>query len=93
MNIPNWWETALLALASFRIWKLLADDTILNAPRERILGGRERLSEFLDCPYCSGFWIALAWWGAWEWQPRWTLISASPWAINAASGLISTHRE
>lgn len=36
--VPGWWEFALLAAAAFRLWKLLAEDTILDRPRKWALG-------------------------------------------------------
>lgn len=36
--IPGEWEFALLAVAAFRIWHLLAEDTILDRPRKWALG-------------------------------------------------------
>ena len=37
MSVPNWYELALLALASWRVWHLLAHDSILNWPRRKVL--------------------------------------------------------
>jgi hypothetical protein len=39
--------------------------------------------DFLVCPYCSGFYIALAWWGAWIAWGDSTLVVATPWALSA----------
>lgn len=33
-NVPNWYELLLLTGASFRIWRLLAADSILDRPRD-----------------------------------------------------------
>ena len=84
MNIPDWYELALLALAAWRVFQLLSDDEILERPRRYVTS---RLSEkwelFIECPYCAGFWIALAWWAAWQIEEEWTLIVATPWALSA----------
>lgn len=64
----------LLALASWRVFRLLAEDTILDRPRRYILrlgdwqeeDGEQNLPDdyrfewgvFLTCPYCAGFWIS-----------------------------------
>lgn len=84
MSVPEPWEAALLALAAWRTFQLIALDEILETPRDWLL---QRLSEkwelFIACPYCAGFWIALAWWGAWQWQEHWALVVATPWALSA----------
>lgn len=79
MSIPDWWETVLLALAAYRVWRLLAEDTILDRPRAWLVGlsgwtaGRPTplsyrawLAEFVTCPACFGFWVSLAWWLAFQ---------------------------
>jgi uncharacterized protein DUF1360 len=97
LSVPDWWEAALLALGAWRIFQLLAHDTILDWPRRRALRlskdwqeGQQPNAEyrlnwalFLTCPYCAGFWIALVWWGAWQIWPHGTLVAAGALAINA----------
>ncbi len=105
MSVPGWWEATLLALAAWRVFHLLAHDDILDTPRRRILrlsegwqregdatgeNYREKWALFLTCPYCAGFWIALAWWGAWQIWPHGTLIAATPFVLNA--GVIAAQR-
>lgn len=92
MSVPGWWEALLLALAAFRLWKLLADDAILDRWRDRIMDGHEKLEEFVLCPWCLGFWITLAGWAAWQAWPHATLVAATPFALSGAVGLIATHR-
>jgi Protein of unknown function (DUF1360) len=100
MNVPDWWEALLLALAAYRVWHLVADDTIFDVPRARLLrlgnwrvegdpvpaGYRRFLGDFIDCAWCLGFWIALAWWAAWQAWPHATLVAATPFALSAAVG-------
>lgn len=72
--IPEPWEFVLLSLAAFRVWKLIADDRILDRPRDwlldRIIGKRGEQkgiywSDFLTCPWCAGFWITLLTYISW----------------------------
>lgn len=79
----------LLALAAWRTWVLLSRDDILNGPRDRI-GSEKRapILTFVECPYCLGFWIALAWWGAFELWPHGTSIAASAVAVTALVPLL-----
>lgn len=103
-NVPSWWEFFLLGLAAWRTYRLLAEDTILERPRRWLLrldpdwqDGDDPNEEyrfewgaFLTCPYCAGFWISLAWWGAWLVWPHATILVAVPLAINAL--LIGAHK-
>lgn len=97
-NVPSWWEFLLLSLAAWRIYRLLAEDTILDRPRRKLVrladewkeegdepgpDYREDLGLFITCPYCAGFWIALAWWAAWLLWPHAALVVATPLAISA----------
>ena len=90
--IPSPWEWALLALAAFRIWKLIADDALLDRPRVWVLArlpdGKAEL--FIVCPWCLGWWLSLAWVVAfWLW-PHGAVVAAVPFAVSAAVGLIAS---
>lgn len=102
MQVPDWWSFLILALAGFRWWRLLAEDTIFDGPRHLLVGlpwhykdgdpipqdYHYDLAKFLTCPWCLGFWIALALWGMWELTPFWTEVFSIPMALSAALGLI-----
>lgn len=61
----------VLGIVAFRIYRLIAKDTILDTPRSWLVrlpkdweegkpiprGYRAKLAEFLTCPWCMGFWI------------------------------------
>lgn len=96
MEVPDWWQFLLLALATYRTWRLLAEDTVLDNPRARAVGltdwsegqrtpsnYRAGLAEFLTCPACSGFWLSLIWWAAFQTWPQGTVVAATPFAISA----------
>lgn len=101
--VPDWWSFLLLSLASFRVYRLIAEDTILDPIRSWVLrlprdweegkpippGYREWLASFLTCPWCAGSWIAFFWWLAWQTWPRGTIITATPWAIFATVALVA----
>ena len=103
-DFPDWWALLLLALAAFRVYRLIGEDTILDRPRRWALrlgndwqkqgdrvppGYREKWGVFITCPWCAGFWISLAWWAAWLAWPGWTLWAATPWAISAVVALVA----
>ena len=85
MTVPAWYPLILLALAAYRTYRVAATDTILDTPRARL---SERQLEFVQCPWCLGFWIAVAWWGAYEITPHWTLVVAVPFAVAAVAALL-----
>lgn len=100
MKVPDWWAFALLAGASFRVWKLLADDVIFDGLRDRVLllyeSHPERASSilgFLNCAWCLGFWTSVAWWLAWLAWPTGALVAATPWAIATVVGLLGASRQ
>ena len=104
MKIPDWYQLVLLVLAAFRVWRLLDEDTILDRPRRRLLrlgswqqegdpvpaSYRKTLGNFISCPWCLGFHITLAWWGAYQWSPHWAIVVAVPWALSAVVGIIGS---
>lgn len=60
-------EVVVVGLAAFRLWRLAGADTISVRLRERFGAG---LVDFLECPWCSGTWVAFgltaaAWWLGW----------------------------
>lgn len=88
MSVPQWYALALLGLAAYRTWKIAAEDKISEGVRKRYLGRRVRIAQFVNCPWCFGFWIALAWWGAWQAWPHGTLVAAAPLAISVVVGFL-----
>ncbi len=77
----------LLALAAWRTWVLVSRDDIAERPR-RYVTRVTRSWEFFECPYCLGFWIGLAWWGAFQLWPHGTPIAASAVAVTALVPLV-----
>lgn len=94
--IPDWWEALLLFVAAWRMWHLLAKDDILDRPRNWLVGvqsgkwKREGLADWLECPFCSGWWVALGWWGAWLIWPHGTLVATVPFVLGA--GVIASQK-
>lgn len=82
MTFPTAWEAVLLALAAWRVWHLIALDDITDRPRRYITDGREKLLEFIECPYCAGFYIALGWAVAFAIEDTGTMWIAFPFALN-----------
>lgn len=87
-HIPAAWPFALLALAAYRSWRLLAVDTILDRPRAWLVRS-EGASEWLNCPWCSGAWVALIWWAAWFAYPHGALVATVPFALSAALAAVA----
>lgn len=91
MKVPDWWGFLLLALAAFRIFRLVAEDTILDRPRERLIRWMPKGEEFVTCPHCAGFWITVGWWACWQAWPHWTVVAAVPLALSAVVGLVAVN--
>lgn len=102
MKVPDLWTMILLGLASYRIYRLISMDTILDTTRAKLLrlgdwregqpvpaSYRSGIGDFLTCPWCLGFWLALGWWGAWQFWPHATLVVAAPFVISALVGLVA----
>jgi Protein of unknown function (DUF1360) len=99
VSVPGWWGVALLSGAAYRTWHLVALDTIVEPLRRRVFridsggepgeGYRATLDDFVGCPWCSGFWLAVAWWTAWQVWPHATLVVAVPFAVSAVVGLLA----
>lgn len=99
MDVPGDWLTiAILGIAAWRTFNLLAHDKILDRPRRWALrldpgwakpgdatGDDYRLkwAIFLTCPYCAGFWISVAWFAAYQVSEFWTLFAAMAFVLNA----------
>ena len=90
MLVPSWWGLALLGLAAYRTWRLLAEDSILDKQRLRLYQRirKESFVDFVGCPWCFGFWISLGWWGAWQLWPHGTLVAAGVMALSAVVGIV-----
>lgn len=104
MSTPSLWATVVMALAAFRVFRLLSYDIILRGPRVRwvthraegdgeIYVGpgkyRAKTDEFLHCPWCLGFWCCLVVWGAWLVWPGATVGASVPLAMSSIVGLVS----
>ena len=90
-HVPNWWETILLGAAAFRCFRLAAWDTITDGLRYRFIARKpsnrkDAIGGFLQCAWCFGFWLALAWWAAWLVWPHCTMIVAVPFALSTLVG-------
>lgn len=86
--IPGWLPLFVLALAVFRVYRLIAEDDILDGPRDRLLDKLEderleKLDKLITCPWCLGFWLSVLAWVAWLITPSWTVGLALPWALSA----------
>jgi hypothetical protein len=102
VKIPDWWTFTILALAAYRLWRLVSEDEILQAPRRKLVrlpteweeghfipeGYRFGLAKFISCPWCCGAWIAIGLWAVWLWQPEWTTGLSVPLSLSASVGLV-----
>lgn len=89
--MPSALELAVVVLAAYRLTRLAGWDEFPLALklRERLTSGRPMIEHLVGCPFCIGFWISLAVYGAWLSAPRPTLYAMTPFAISGAVGLIA----
>lgn len=89
MKVPTPYQAAILVGASYRTWRLLGDDSILDRPRDyAIENGPKWVGDLLPCPWCLGWWTTLGWWAAFQASPDRTIELATPWALATAVGSI-----
>jgi Protein of unknown function (DUF1360) len=91
--IPDWWQFLLLMLAAYRIYHLLADDTILDRPRKWVLGlprsydpDRESANLYPGYRENVATWLTCPWcagfWISLGWWAAWLITPK--WATVAA---------
>ena len=88
--MPSPYEAILLGLAAWRVWHLIAHDDLTEPLRRHVTDGREKLTEFVECPYCLGWHLSLVVYLFWLWLPTATLYVCIPFALNA--GVITLQR-
>lgn len=69
----------VVGLVSYRVWRLLAVDSILERPRQHLF---EPARHVLECAWCSGFWITglvtlVAWQTGLTENPIWVWLASS----------------
>jgi hypothetical protein len=91
----------VIALGVWRVWRILSTDTVLDWPRDRLLGTtklasgvthyrRDKLAEFVGCPWCFGWWLVLGAFAAWHWWSKDnTVLIAVPFAMSTGVGLLT----
>lgn len=98
------WQFVVVTLGAYRLWRIAARDTITEPVREAVTGydddeapgltdaprktWRIYVSGLVRCPWCLGFWISLAVYGAWLLWPHATFYALTPFAISAALGIV-----
>ena len=75
-------EIVVVALVSYRLWRLLAVDKITEPVRDRM---SERVLDPWQCPWCLGWWCTVAvglvaWWVG--------LVVGSPWLVIPAAAVL-----
>lgn len=49
----------IIGAASYRLWRLVAEDAITEPAREWVLErSPEKVRELVECPWCLGSWVA-----------------------------------
>lgn len=89
-------QFVILALAVFRVTRLLIEDSILEPIRELTtfrLSPQNKFRELIECPWCLGMWLSFATAGLVLLRPVIITWLALPFALSAVVGLIAEHSE
>jgi hypothetical protein len=83
------------ALATYRLTRLLVSDGIADRPRAALLRrlegrGHRKLVELVNCPWCTGFWIAASVVAGRRVTGRWWAPVAEAFAFAAVTGLTAS---
>jgi hypothetical protein len=81
----------LLALAAYRITRLLIQDEILAGPREALfnrLKPTSKITYFLNCYWCLGFWVSILVVLAYSLFPGVMIVVALVLAMSALVGIV-----
>lgn len=60
-----------------------------EVPATTVSYRRPLLAHLWFCPFCLGFWLSIAVYLAWIFEPRITLYIAAPFALSATIGLLA----
>jgi hypothetical protein len=50
---------------------------------------RPVVAKFISCPWCQGFYVSIAVYVAWIFEPTWTVYVLAPFALSAFVGLVA----
>lgn len=88
MGMISPWLAIIATLAAARVTRAITRDSLTQPLRTRVvnrLGIDSRLSELLQCDWCTGFWVALLTVGAaWQWGDH-------GWVQALLAGLAAAH--
>ena len=78
----------VVGLAAARLWRLVARDTVADPFRVWLVDRFPRVFDWLDCPWCSGFWMTVAVWAVYiqNTVSEWVVVV---FAAAQVSGMVS----
>jgi hypothetical protein len=83
----------ILALAAYRITRLIVEDTLLEPLRERVwkrFPPETKLGYLFTCFWCTGFWVSVLIVAVYLLLPSATIAIALVFALSAVVGIIDT---
>ena len=81
----------IVALAAYRVTRLVVTDTLLNRPRDWVFTHAPlKVAELIDCPHCVGVWAAGATTAIYLLAPDIGLKCLLPFAAAGVVSIIAT---
>lgn len=93
LHVPTLLEFVVLALACFRLTRLVTTDTIFNPLRERFWRRfppeTTKLGYLSTCDWCTSVWVGSLLAGSGTIFPTATTLIALPFALSAVAGTLA----
>jgi hypothetical protein len=93
---PDALTFVILALATFRLARLVTTDTISRRLRDAIWkrhSPTKGLGYLITCNWCLSIYVGIAFEISRTINPVWTLVCAVPLALSAAAGLLTAYED
>lgn len=98
MKVPDPYGLVLAALAVFRAYRFIAEDKVIERPRTWLLDRIDdhdsatavKVSEFITCPWCVGFYLTLIAWAIWLLDDELAYFLAAPLAVMTLVGALAS---
>jgi sterol desaturase/sphingolipid hydroxylase (fatty acid hydroxylase superfamily) len=93
LSLPDPFQFIILCLATYRLTRLVIEDTIFSNLRDKFWDKfppeSTKLGYFITCPWCVGLWLSLIVTICYTIVPIQTMWACLPFAISSLVGLLT----